>query len=87
MNWKDYKEIPDEGMFEAIQKRLRVRRAWRIGGIATAVVTVAVVAAIAVNAPKEEVAVNEPEVAVLPNNTVSVTESVSVSIRTVSALR
>ena len=72
MNWKEYKETPDEGMFEAIQKRLRVRRAWRIGGIAAAVVTVAVVAAIAINASKEEVAVDEQEVAVLPNNTEAV---------------
>ena len=32
MDWKEYKETPEDGMFEAIQKRLRVRRAWRIGG-------------------------------------------------------
>lgn len=58
MNWKNYKETPDEGMYEAIQRRLRVRRAWRISGMAVAVVAVAaVVAAIAINAQKEEAVV------------------------------
>ena len=65
MDWKEYKETPEEGMFEAIQKRLRVRRAWRIGG-GVAVVAVAAIAALAVLTPKEDDAVVvEQEVAVL----------------------
>lgn len=65
MDWKEYKETPEEGMFEAIQKRLRVRRAWRIGG-GVAVVAVAAIAALAVLAPKEDDAVVvEQELAVL----------------------
>lgn len=64
MDWKEYKEIPDEGMFEAIQKRLRVRRAWRIGGGVAVVVLVAAVA-IAMLTHKEETVVSEQETAVL----------------------
>ena len=64
MNWKEYTETPDEGQFEAIQKRLRVRRAWRIGGGVAVLAAVAVVAAVAL-APKEEATVSEPEIAVL----------------------
>lgn len=43
MNIKDYTEMPDSGMFDKIQHRLSVRRAWRIGGAAAA--GVAIVAA------------------------------------------
>lgn len=63
MNWKEYTETPDEGQFEAIQKRLRVRRAWRIGGVIAVLATVAVAAAVAL-APKEEAPFTEPVMAV-----------------------
>lgn len=41
---KDYREQPDKGLFEKIQRRLAVRRAMRIGGTVLAGVAVAVVA-------------------------------------------
>ena len=63
MDWKEYKETPEDGMFEAIQKRLRVRRAWRIGGGAAVLAVAAAVVAFAVSAPKDE-AVTEEQVAV-----------------------
>ena len=78
MNWKEYTETPDEGQFEAIQKRLRVRRAWRIGGGVAVLAAVAVVAAVAL-APKEEATVSEPEMAVLvePKTIVGDTEEMA----------
>lgn len=51
MDWKDYKETPEDGMFEAIQRRLRVRRFWRIGG-GVAVVALIAALVVAVLAPK-----------------------------------
>lgn len=50
-------------MFETIQKRLRVRRAWRIGGGAAVLAVAAAVVAFAVSAPKDE-AVTEEQVTV-----------------------
>lgn len=47
MDWKEFTEQPDEGLFENIQHRLHVRRMWRIGGGVTAVVAVLAVAAVA----------------------------------------
>lgn len=44
MDWKEMTEQPAEGTFEKIQRRLRVRRALRIGLPAVAVAAVAVVA-------------------------------------------
>ncbi|MGX8712278.1 MAG: gliding motility-associated C-terminal domain-containing protein [bacterium] len=45
MELKDYREQPDEGIFEQIQHRLRVRRMVRIGGVtAAAILSVAVIA-------------------------------------------
>ncbi len=41
MDWKEYRVEPEEGMFEKIQRRVRVRRAWRMGGAAAVVVAVA----------------------------------------------
>ena len=41
---KDYREQPDKGLFERIQRRLAVRRAMRIGGTVLAGVAVAAVA-------------------------------------------
>ena len=46
MNIKDYREMPDDGLFEKIQRRLAVRRAMRIGGVVAAVAAVVTVAAI-----------------------------------------
>lgn len=47
MDWKDYEVKPDEGMYEKIERRLKMRRAWRIGGgtMAAAVVAAAVIIA------------------------------------------
>lgn len=49
MKLKDYRETPDEGMFEKIHQRLTVRRAMRLGGVAAAVVAVVAVAVVAVS--------------------------------------
>lgn len=43
-NWKDYEVKPDEGLFDAVRRRLRRRRALRIGGVTLAVVAIAAVA-------------------------------------------
>jgi len=43
MNLQDYRPQPDEGLYEKIQHRLRVRRLWRMGGIAAGVALVAAV--------------------------------------------
>jgi len=60
MDWKEYRETPDDGMFEAIQKRLRVRRAWRIGGGVAVLAVAAAVVTLAVSAPKDETVAEEP---------------------------
>lgn len=41
MDWKNYKVEPEDDMFEKIAHRLRVRRAWRIGGIGAGVALLA----------------------------------------------
>ena len=42
IDWKEYNEQPDDGLFEKIQHRLRVRRMWRVGGaLATVIVVLA----------------------------------------------
>lgn len=41
MNLKEYREMPPEGLYAKIQRRLAVRRAMRVGGIAVAAVVVA----------------------------------------------
>ena len=48
-NWKDYEVKPDEGMFDAIRRRLVVRRALRIGGVALAAMAVALVVVVSQN--------------------------------------
>lgn len=54
MDWKGYEVKPDDGMFDAIKGRLRVRRYWRLGiAAATAVAAVAVVVAVMI--PREPV--------------------------------
>lgn len=53
---KDYREQPDDGLFEKIRRRMAVRRALRIGGTALACLTVAgiVVAAVSVFALQDK---------------------------------
>ncbi len=46
MNPKDYREMPDAGLFEKIQHRLKVRRAMRVGGAAVAAVLIAATAVV-----------------------------------------
>ena len=48
-NWKDYEVKPDEGMFDAIRRRLVVRRALRIGGVALVAMAVALVVVVSQN--------------------------------------
>lgn len=40
MDWNNFKVEPDDGMFEKIMHRLRVRRAWRIAGVGATVALV-----------------------------------------------
>jgi gliding motility-associated-like protein len=47
MDWKDYLEQPDSGLFEKIERRLRRRRLMRRAGVAATVAVVAAVAALA----------------------------------------
>lgn len=58
MDLKTYREQPDEGLFENIQRRLRLRRAQRWGGMAAA--AVAVVAAAALLIPHSQSATDSP---------------------------
>lgn len=44
MDLRDYREMPDEGLFGKIERRVRMRRLARIGGVVLAVVAVAGVA-------------------------------------------
>ncbi len=42
-DWKEYEVEPDEGVFEKVERRLKMRRLWRVGGwTAAAAVVVAV---------------------------------------------
>ena len=47
MDWKQYTEQPDEGLFDEIQHRLHVRRLWRVGGWVAAVAVLATVGIVA----------------------------------------
>ncbi len=40
MNLKEYREMPDEGLFEKVSRRLMVRRLARVGGVTAAAVVV-----------------------------------------------
>ncbi len=60
MNWNEYREQPDEGLFNQIEHRLRMRRMWRVGGIAASVCAVAaVVAVVAWPKPNNDVAMQQ----------------------------
>ena len=41
MDLRDYREMPDEGLFEKIERRVRLRRWTRLGGVVAAVVVLA----------------------------------------------
>lgn len=57
-DWKEYEVEPDEGVFEKVERRLKMRRLWRVGGwTAAAAVVVAVgvlVATMRPTAPTQE---------------------------------
>lgn len=88
MKLKDYRETPDEGLFEKIERRLAVRRAARIGGtvlagVAVAAVVFAVVSVLALQDKREgdrqQLAAVETQetVVVAENNVVTATEVVA----------
>ena len=58
MNLRDYREMPDNGMFEKIERRLRVRRTMRIAVAAVAVV--AVVGAVVLFATRQDTVRMQP---------------------------
>ena len=68
MNLKEYRETPDEGMFEQIERRLRLRRMVRVGGVATAVVAVAVVAVVLLTPARRQDVAGITEPFVVENN-------------------
>lgn len=78
-DWKQFEEMPDEGLFDKIQHRLRVRRAWRVGGsfaVAVAVVAVVTLGVVFAIQPRSaaEVAATENQVVVnmeTPANVIS----------------
>ena len=69
MDWKEYKVNPGEGMFEKIERRMHLRRAWRIGGIAAIATVGVVVAMLALPDQEPAVAVAEPVATVQPTVT------------------
>ena len=97
---KDYKEQPDDGLFEKIRRRMAVRRALRIGGTTLACLTVAGIAVAAVSvfalqdktsaAPTAANLIETDEVAVTLPDTAStaapVTETVAATETNVPAL-
>lgn len=74
-DWKEYEVEPDEGVFEKVERRLKMRRLWRVGGwTAAAAVVVAVgvlVTTMRPTVPTQERARVEvkPEVATVPTET------------------
>lgn len=52
-DWKGYEVKPDEGLFDTVRRRLRIRRALRIGGVTLVAVTAAVVVLLSLN--REEI--------------------------------
>ena len=84
MDLKDYREMPDSGLYEKIERRVRLRRMARLGGVVAAA-TVAVVAvvwllpsstAVAESASPVEVAAVEVASPTLQQETVAVNEEV-----------
>ena len=69
MDWKEYKVNPGEGMFEKIERRMHIRRAWRIGGIAAIATVGVVVAMLALPDQEPAEAVDEPVAMVQPTVT------------------
>ena len=67
MDWRDYREMPDDGLFEKIERRVRLRRWARIGGVTAAVVAVAV--AVPLMLPWDNSVEVEPEVVAVTTTT------------------
>lgn len=76
MDWKEFKVEPEAGMFEKIQRKVRVRRAWRIGGIGAgvALVAVAVLLLATIGADKNVSSVNQAVVAETPASSLDIVE-------------
>ena len=70
MNLKDYRVQPDEGLFEQIEKRLKVRRMVRVGGVVAVVcvVMVGVLVAVLGSRAAEEPQTVVAQVAEMPAN-------------------
>lgn len=58
-NWKDYQVKPDEGLFDAVHRRLRVRRILRIAAVAFVAVSVALVVVLSTGKDTTSPSVNE----------------------------
>lgn len=58
-NWKDYQVKPDEGLFDAVHRRLRVRRILRIAAVAFVAVSVALVVVLSTGKDTTSSSVNE----------------------------
>lgn len=58
-NWKDYQVKPDEGLFDAVHRRLRVRRILRIAAVAFVAVSVALVVVLSTVKDTTSPSVNE----------------------------
>lgn len=71
MDLKDYREMPDEGVYEKIARRVRLRRVARIGGVVSVVAVVAMTAGILLpyltTSAKEPARVAVAEVPVVSN--------------------
>ena len=61
MDLRDYREMPNEGLFEKIERRVRLRRLVRVGGVAAAAAVVTV-AAVWLLTPRSEVGIQKSEV-------------------------
>ena len=55
MDLRDYREMPDEGIFDKIERRVRMRRWLRVGAVALAVAAVAVAVPLLLPWGKDEV--------------------------------
>ena len=72
MDWRDYREMPDEGLFEKIERRVRLRRWVRIGVGAAAVAVVAV--AVPLMLQRDKTTMEKPEVVVVATVTDTILE-------------
>lgn len=72
MDWKEYREMPDDGLFEKIERRVRLRRWARVGGVAAAIAVVAT--AVLLMLPRDKSTVEEPEVVAVVTSTDTILE-------------